>query len=59
VLTIFSAIVLPLSLIAGIYGMNFEWMPELGKPWGYPVALGLMAAVAVGMLFWFRRKRWL
>jgi magnesium transporter len=59
ILTIFSAILLPLSLIAGIYGMNFEWMPELGERWGYPAALGLMAAVAAGMLLWFRGKRWL
>jgi magnesium transporter len=59
VLTIFSAIVLPLSLIAGVYGMNFEWMPELRERWGYPATLATMAAVAAGMLLWFRRKRWL
>ena len=59
VLTIFSAIVLPLSLVAGIYGMNFEHMPELREPWGYPVVLGGMAALAIGMLLWFRRKGWL
>lgn len=59
VLTIFSAIVLPLSLIAGIYGMNFDWMPELRERWGYPATLGTMAVVAAGMLVWFRRKRWL
>lgn len=59
VLTIFSAIVLPLSLIAGIYGMNFEWMPELEERWGYPAVLASMAAVAAAMLVWFRRKRWL
>ena len=58
-LTIFSAIVLPLSLVAGIYGMNFEHMPELREPWGYPVVLGGMAALAIGMLLWFRRKGWL
>lgn len=59
VLTVFSAIVLPLSLIAGIYGMNFTFMPELDEMWGYPMSLGLMAGVAAVMLFWFRRKRWL
>jgi magnesium transporter len=59
VLTVFSAIVLPLSLIASIYGMNFRHMPELERPWGYPVVLGGMVALAVGMLAWFRRKRWI
>jgi magnesium transporter len=59
VLTVFSAIVLPLSLIAGIYGMNFEVMPELAKPWGYPFVLGGMVALAAGMLVWFRRKGWI
>jgi magnesium transporter len=59
VLTVFSAIVLPLSLLAGIYGMNFERMPELGSPWGYPLVLAAMAVVAGGMLAWFRRKGWI
>ena len=59
VLTVFSAIVLPLSLIAGIYGMNFQHMPELAKPWGYPFVLGSMVALAAGMLLWFRRKGWI
>jgi len=39
--------------------MNFDWMPELRERWGYPAALATMAAVAAGMLLWFRRKRWL
>jgi magnesium transporter len=59
VLTGFSAIVLPLSLIAGIYGMNFENMPELQTRWGYFAVLGVMAGVAAGMLVWFRRRDWL
>ena len=59
VLTIFSAIMLPLTLIAGIYGMNFEHMPELKWLHGYPFALGLMATVAVLMIGWFWRKGWL
>jgi magnesium transporter len=56
VLTIFSALMLPLTLIAGIYGMNFEHMPELRWIHGYPFALGLMLVVAIGMLglFWLR-----
>ncbi len=64
VLTIFAAIFIPLTFIAGIYGMNFSteispWnMPELNWRWGYPLALGSMAAVAVGMLMYFKRKGW-
>ena len=58
VLTVVSAIFLPLTLIAGIWGMNFEKMPELGRPWGYPAALGFMACIAAGMLFFFGRKGW-
>ena len=59
VLTIFSAIMLPLTLIAGIYGMNFDHMPELKWLHGYPFALGLMFAVAVVMMAWFWSKGWL
>jgi magnesium transporter len=58
VLTLFAAILLPLSLIAGIYGMNFEHMPELHTRWGYFGALGLMAAVAAALAWWFRRRGW-
>ena len=58
-LTVFSAIMLPLSLVAGIYGMNFTFMPELSKRWGYPMALGIMAVIALGLLGWFRRKKWI
>src|SRR5688500_12216184 len=59
VLTIFSAIMLPLSLIAGIYGMNFEHMPELKWLRGYPFALTLMFITAAVMLAWFWRKGWI
>ena len=58
-LTMFSTVMLPLSLIAGIYGMNFENMPELKWRYGYPSALLAMAVVATGLLFYFRRKKWL
>jgi magnesium transporter len=58
VLTVFSAIMLPLTLIAGIYGMNFEHMPELHWLHGYPFALGLMAATAAVMGLWFWKKGW-
>jgi len=59
ILTIFSAIMLPLTLIAGVYGMNFANEPELHWRFGYEYALGLMAITAVFMLIWFRRKGWL
>jgi len=58
-LTIVATIFIPLTFIAGIYGMNFEVMPELHWAWGYPVALVAMAAVAVAMLGWFRWRGWL
>ena len=59
ILTIYATIFIPLTFIAGVYGMNFKWMPELEWRWGYPAVLFLMASVAVGMLVFFRRKRWL
>ena len=59
VLTVFSAVMLPLTLIAGIYGMNFEYMPELHWLHGYPFALGLMAASTAVMLLWFRSRGWI
>ncbi len=57
-LTIIATIFIPLTFIAGVYGMNVE-MPEAKYPWAYPVILGVMAAVGVVMLGYFRRKRWL
>ena len=59
ILTIFSAIVLPLSLIAGIYGMNFENIPELKTRYGYFLTLGLMALVTIALLFYFWHKGWI
>jgi len=59
VLTIIATIFIPITFVAGIYGMNFEFMPELGWPWGYFGALGLMGAVGLTMLIFFRRKGWL
>ncbi len=58
VLTIIATIFIPLTFIAGVYGMNFEHMPELPQPWAYPAVLGVMAAVALCMLYYFRRKGW-
>jgi magnesium transporter len=59
VLTIFSAYFLPLTFIVGVYGMNFEFMPELEWTYGYPLVLGLMLVVFLLIYFWFRRKKWL
>lgn len=59
VLTIVTVIFLPLGILAGIYGMNFEYMPELDWRYGYFVALGTMLAVVVTLLTVFRRKGWL
>lgn len=59
VLTVITTIFMPLTFIAGIYGMNFEYMPELKSPWGYPLTLLTMLGIAVGMLWYFHRKRWL
>ena len=58
-LTVFAAIFMPLTFLAGIYGMNFEHMPELEWHWGYPLVLGVMAIIAVGMLMFMRRRKWL
>jgi magnesium transporter len=59
VLTIITTIFMPLTFIAGIYGMNFEFMPELHSKWGYPLVLLGMAAITIGMLVFFKRKKWL
>jgi magnesium transporter len=57
ILTVFSAVFMPLTFIVGVYGMNFEWMPELTWPWGYPTVLGLMALIAGSMVLWMRQKK--
>jgi len=59
VLTIFSAIMLPLTFIAGIYGMNFENMPEIHSRYGYYTVWAIMILVAVGMLYFFKRRGWI
>jgi len=65
VLTIIATIFIPLTFLAGLYGMNFRpedspySMPELSWRYSYPVVLAFMATVVVGMLWWFRRKGWL
>ncbi|WP_373186027.1 magnesium/cobalt transporter CorA [Halopseudomonas sp.] len=59
VLTIIATVFMPLTFIAGVYGMNFEYMPELTWRWGYPAALAIMILVAGGLLLLFRRRGWL
>lgn len=59
VLTVIATIFMPLTFIAGVYGMNFKYMPELNKAWGYPFALGLMLASTLAMLAYFRKQKWL
>lgn len=58
-LTMISTVMLPLTFIAGLYGMNFVHIPELHWHYGYPFALCLMAVISIGILMWFRKKRWL
>lgn len=58
VLTIFATIFIPLTFIAGVYGMNFRFMPELNWHYGYFVTVGIMVTIAIGLLGYFKRKRW-
>jgi magnesium transporter len=59
VLTIITTIFIPLTFIAGIYGMNFDFMPELHWQWGYFAVWGVMVAVTVVLVVYFKRKKWL
>lgn len=59
VLTIISAIFIPVTFIAGVYGMNFKHMPELDYPWAYPATLLVMLATIIGMIIYFKNKKWL
>ena len=59
VLTIIATIFIPLTFLAGVYGMNFRYMPELEWRWGYFTALFLMAVVGIGMVIYVRKKKWL
>jgi len=59
VLTIIATIFMPLTFLAGVYGMNFRFMPELGWRWGYPLVLLLMTVVGVLMVLYFKRKKWM
>ena len=59
ILTVFSAFFLPLTFIVGVYGMNFQWMPELQVQYGYPAVMVFMALVTLLIFQWFKRKNWL
>jgi magnesium transporter len=54
-----ASIFIPMTFVAGVYGMNFQYMPELAIPWAYPVAWLVMLGIAVTMLVYFWRKKWL
>jgi magnesium transporter len=58
VLTIIATVFIPLTFLAGIYGMNFEYMPELLWRPAYPILVGIMVLTAVSLLVMFRRKDW-
>ncbi|MGE4282876.1 MAG: magnesium/cobalt transporter CorA [Clostridia bacterium] len=59
VLTVITAIFIPLTFIAGVYGMNFSYMPELRWKYGYFLVLGFMGGIGVALFYWFKRKGWL
>jgi magnesium transporter len=59
ILTVFSTIMLPLTFITGLYGMNFEFIPYLHFEYGFELAIGAMVTIAVAMLIFFKRKRWI
>jgi magnesium transporter len=59
VLTIIGTIFIPLTFLAGVYGMNFHYFPELKSEWGYPAFWGVCLVMAVSMLILFRRRGWL
>ena len=59
ILTIFASIFIPLTFIAGIYGMNFEYMPELKWRWGYPAVWAVFIMISAGLLILFKRKKWI
>jgi len=59
VLTIIATLFIPITFIAGVYGMNFEYIPELGWKYAYPTFWGVCVTVTIGLLIYFRKKRWL
>ena len=59
VLTIMSSIFIPVTFIAGVYGMNFEFMPELKSPYGYAATWAVMLTIMIGLVIYFRRRKWM
>jgi magnesium transporter len=59
VLTVMASIFIPLTFIVGVYGMNFDYMPELQSRWGYPVVWAVMISTAAGLLLWFKKRDWI
>ena len=58
-LTVITTIFTPLTLLTGWYGMNFRYMPELEKPWGYPLVIAVSLAIALGCILYFKKKKWM
>ena len=58
-LTVISALLMPLTVLTGIYGMNFEFMPELHWRYGYVAVLATMAAMSAVLIYWFKKKQWI
>ncbi|NMF67566.1 magnesium transporter CorA family protein, partial [Brasilonema octagenarum] len=58
-LTILSSIFLPITFIAGVYGMNFKYMPELEQPWAYPIVVSVMVLIVIGSIVYAKQQRWL
>lgn len=59
ILTIFSVFFMPITFVAGVYGMNFKNMPELEWYYGYPLAIAIMLGISLAIYYWFKRKGWL
>ena len=59
VLTMFAAIFIPLTFVVGVYGMNFDYMPELHSKLGYPIVWGVLLTIIIGLVIYFKKKKWM